>query len=127
MGTTAPPQDPSSNARAGAIPQYFLTTLIIFWLPAFFLGRALRKRLSVPEKRALRSTILLLALLTFLMELIYRRLKIWTFSEEVDPLLGVRVAGEPVEEFSFWAGATPFMMTVYLLLRSRRRRDGGDA
>jgi hypothetical protein len=63
-------------------------------------------------------------LMTFAMEFIYRRAtKVWTFSQKTDPLLGIRLFGEPIEEFSFWNGATPFILLVYLALRAYLQKE----
>jgi hypothetical protein len=48
------------------------------------------------------------------MEYVYLSLDVWTFSEEVDPLLGINILGVPIEEFVFWWGASPLFIFVYL-------------
>ena len=102
-------------------PWYFLTTLLLFWLPLLPLAGLTWKKLDPPTKRSFWAGCVTVGLMTFGMEFVYRRrAKIWTFSEDVDPLLGIRIFGEPIEEFSFWNGATPFILLVYLTLRALR-------
>jgi hypothetical protein len=104
-------------------PWYFLLTLAVFWLPLIPLSRLTWHRLHPPEKRAFWATCFLVGFLTFLMEFVYRRTaKIWTFSQQKDRLVGLHIFGEPIEEFSFWLGATPFMVLVYLSRRLFGRR-----
>ena len=109
-----------ANAKT---PWYFLTTLLVFWLPLIPLARLTWTRLDAPARKSFWASCATVGLMTFAMEFVYRRsTKIWTFSEKVDPLLGPRILGEPVEEFSFWNGATPFILFVYLALRAVRTR-----
>jgi len=104
------------------MPRYFIITVLVFWLPVLGLSFATWPRLSPPEKKAFWFSILVLTPATFGMEYVYIWTKIWTFSEALDPLLGIRLWGVPLEEFSFWFGASPFILLVYL---TARRRVGG--
>jgi hypothetical protein len=102
-------------------PWYFITTLLIFWIPLLPLSRRSWTHLRPPEKKAFWASCALVGFLTFCMEFVYRRVaKIWTFSQEKDRLVGLRIFGEPIEEFSFWIGATPFMLLLYLCHDKRR-------
>ena len=108
---------------AGRLPGYYLTTVLVFWLPIAALAAFSWSRLSRLDKKSFWWTNALLLVLTSIMEKIYRTTRIWTFSQDVDPLLGPKLWGEPVEEFIFWLGATPFMLLVYLTARALRRGE----
>jgi lycopene cyclase domain-containing protein len=102
-------------------PRYFLLTVLVFWLPVAALASLIWNRVSRLDKKAFWYTVFLLTGLTTMMESIYVSTRIWTFSEKLDRLLGPRIRGVPIEEFSFWYGATPFMLLVYLTVRYLRR------
>lgn len=105
------------------MPRYFIITILVFWLPVLLLALLTWPRLTPPEKKAFWLSILVLTPATFGMEFVYIWAKIWTFSEANDPLLGIRLWGVPIEEFSFWFGATPFILLVYL--SAKRFAPGG--
>ena len=107
------------------MPRYFIITILVFWLPVLVLSFFTWSWLSPPDKKAFWYAILVLTPATFVMEYVYIWTRIWTFSEAKDPLLGIRLWGVPVEEFSFWFGATPFILLVYLT--ARRFIHGGAA
>lgn len=96
------------------MPRYFLLTLIYFWLPIVMMGFFLRNKLDKPTKKAFWITIAILLPLAFGMEYVYLYLDIWTFSEAMDPLLGIRIWSAPIEEFSFWFGGLFFLLLLYL-------------
>lgn len=98
------------------MPRYFILTLIVFWIPNVVLFLITHDRLDPLTRRAFWITQLLMLPVTIVMEYVYLKTGIWTFSEALDPLLGVRIFGAPIEEFSFWFGGTPFMLLVYLTL-----------
>lgn len=100
--------------RHGRQPRYFLLTLLVFWVPVLALASVTWRKVGGADRSSFWYTVLLLTGLTSMMEAIYISTKIWTFSEDMDPLLGPRIRGVPIEEFSFWFGATPFMLLVYL-------------
>ena len=105
-------------------PWYFITTLLVFWLPLVPLAGLTWKRLAPEVRKSFWCGCAAVGLMTFGMEFVYRRTtKIWTFSESVDRLLGPRILGEPVEEFSFWNGATPFILLVYLTFHRLGRKE----
>lgn len=97
------------------MPRYFLSTIIYFWVPVIFLGIFLRKKLSPNSKKAFWITLLIMTPLTVIMEYVYLWTDIWTFTEELDPLLGIWIYGAPIEEFVWWLGGTPFVLLTYLL------------
>jgi len=41
-------------------------------------------------------------------------LDIWSFDQSIDKLWGPVFYGAPLEEFLFWFGAPPFVLTQYL-------------
>ena len=108
---------PSIAQGGRGLPRYFLLTVAVFWIPVGILSALSWRRIDAADRRAFWKTVFLLTGLTTMMETIYMATKIWAFSEEMDPLLGPRINGMPVEEFSFWYGATPFMLLVYLTVR----------
>ncbi len=98
------------------MPRYFIMTVIAFWIPVAVLSIFLRNHLTPQTKKALWITILVMIPVSFLMEYVYLWADIWDFSEEMDPLLGIRLWGAPIEEFSFWFGGTPFVLLTYLAI-----------
>lgn len=98
------------------MPRYFLGTLIYFWIPVAIMGFIIRKKWDALSRKAFWYTILTITPMTFVMEYVYLYFDIWNFSEEMDPLLGINIFGAPIEEFSFWFGAGPFILLVYLLI-----------
>lgn len=98
------------------MPRYLVTMILIFWVPIAVLAVLLRGKIDPLTKKAFWLTLAIMTPLTIAMEYVYLWTDIWTFSEQMDPLLGIRIAGAPIEEFSFWLGASPFMLLVYLLL-----------
>ena len=99
------------------MPRYFIITILVFWLPVVGLSFYIWPRLTAPDKKAFWYSILVLTPATFAMEYVYIWTRIWTFSQAKDPLLGIRLWGVPIEEFSFWFGASPFILLVYLTAR----------
>ncbi|MFN0118737.1 MAG: hypothetical protein ACKVQC_10675 [Elusimicrobiota bacterium] len=95
------------------MPRYFIGTFIYFWIPCIVLWVLLRNKIDIPTKKAFWITLAILTPLTFIMEYVYLWADIWNFTEEVDPLLGIEIFGAPVEEFSFWFGAGPFILLLY--------------
>ncbi|MCB4757030.1 MAG: hypothetical protein LHV69_08420 [Elusimicrobia bacterium] len=112
------------------MPRYFISTLVYFWIPVLALGFFLRHRLDPLTKKAFWITLLIMLPVTTLMEYVYLWTDIWSFSEEMDPLLGIWIFGAPIEEFSFWYGGPPFMLLTYLTLdwwMKRPKKGGGNA
>lgn len=97
------------------MPRYFISTLIYFWLPVAVLSILSWNKFSSERKKTFILTLAVLLPATFAMEYVYLWADIWTFSEEFDPLLGIRIWGAPIEEFSFWFGAPPFILLVYFV------------
>ncbi len=87
---------------------------MVFWIPVAGLAFFLRNRLDAPTKKAAWITMALMAPASAAMEYIYLWADIWTFSEKLDPLLGIWIGPAPIEEFSFWFGSIPFMLFTYL-------------
>lgn len=98
------------------MPRYFIDTIIIFWIPILIMGIFLRNKLNPLTKKAFWISVLILTPLTFAMEYVYLWADIWNFTEAVDPLLGIRIWGAPIEEFCYWFGAGPFIILVYLTI-----------
>jgi hypothetical protein len=98
------------------MPIYFLSTLVYFWGPVALMARLLWPGLDPLTRKAFLITLVLFNSLAFGMEYVYLYFDVWTFSEKVDPLLGLRIFNAPVEEFCFWFGATPFALLLYLWL-----------
>lgn len=96
------------------MPRYFLLTIFVFWIPVLILGYAMKGKLAPDMKKALWITFAIMVPVTIAMEYVYLWTGIWTFSEELDPLLGIWIGPAPIEEFSFWFGGVPFMLLTYL-------------
>ena len=99
------------------MPVYLLMYLVIFWIPVFILGWHIWKDLDGSLKKAFWITMAIMTVATFGMEFVYLRLNVWTFSEAIDPLLGIRLGGVPIEEFVFWFGVSPLFVFIYLNFR----------
>ncbi len=99
------------------MPFYFLECVLLFWIPGLALLVGVWPRLTSAERGAFGRTLALMTPLTLLMEFVYLKADIWSFSQAHDPLLGVTLLGAPIEEFTFWFGATPFVLGVYLVLQ----------
>ncbi len=108
------------------MPRYFLLTLLYFWIPVLTLGFFLKNKLDAPTKKAIWISLAIILPLTFVMEYVYLWADIWTFSEAMDPLLGIWLWGAPLEEFSFWFGAPPFFLMVYLTFDWWFKKKGGN-
>jgi lycopene cyclase domain-containing protein len=96
------------------VPRYFILTVLYFWIPVVLMGLFLRSRTDQNTKKAFWWALLLFTPMTFAMEYVFLWADIWNFSEAHDPLLGLWLWGAPIEEFSFWFGATPFILLLYL-------------
>lgn len=101
------------------MPWYLLSVLIYFWVPIVGLGLWLLPRQETATLKSLGVSVALFWPLTAAMEYLCLRLDIWTFSEKLDPLVGLRFFGAPVEEFLFWFGAQPFVLLLYLAFDKR--------
>lgn len=95
------------------MPLYFITAVLYFWLPIAVLAPLLLPSLDPLSRRAFWLTLAVFYPLAAGMEYVYLYCDVWTFSEKIDPLLGLRFYGAPVEEFVWWFGAVPFAMLVY--------------
>jgi lycopene cyclase domain-containing protein len=101
------------------MPVYLITYLLLFWLPVFILGFACWSRLDAPARKAFWVAMAIMLVVTTVMEYVYLGLHLWNFSEAIDPLLGIRIFGVPIEEFVFWWGATPLFAFLYLFFVQR--------
>ena len=109
------------------MPLYFIIYLFLFWVPVFVLMFVLRKKLDPITRKAFWVTWLLVNFMTFGMEYIYLKFHVWTFSQQVDPLLGINLFGVPIEEFEFWWGAAALFMLLYLFFdRLMPKRSKGS-
>jgi lycopene cyclase domain-containing protein len=100
-----------------AMPLYFITYTALFWVPSIFFIVFLLKLFDGSLKKSFWLTSALMAFLSIIMEWLYLRFEVWSFSEKFDPLLGIWLGPAPVEEFVFWFGATPFCLALYLSYR----------
>ena len=98
------------------MPLYFLTCVFLFWIPGAALCAVNWRRLDRLQRKAFGILCAVLAVVTFAMEYVYLAADIWSFSEAHYPLLGIVIMGAPIEEFTFWFGATPFVLGVYWTL-----------
>jgi len=106
------------------MPLYFLLYFCIFWVPVFILASFLWKKLDPLTKKAFWIATAIMTFLTTVMEYVFLGFRIWTFSQNVDPLLGIWVGPVPVEEFVFWFGASPLFIFLYLAFDRWDRRTG---
>lgn len=106
---------------------YLATTVILFWFPSLVLYVGLfgwMKKRSYFLKAFWLVTLGMIPLTT-VFEYLALGLDIWNFTEQVDRLCGVSLFGAPLEEFSFWFGATPFCVLFYLYFRRVRESRAG--
>lgn len=96
------------------MPLYFISTLICFWIPAILMGLVFFPKQDDLSRKAFWLTLAIYIPLSTAMEYLCLYLDIWSFSEKKDPLLGLRIFGAPIEEFSFWFGAQPFFLFSYM-------------
>ncbi|OVE77929.1 hypothetical protein BVX98_01640 [bacterium F11] len=95
------------------MPVYLITYILLFWVPVLIMGFFLHKKVNSVTKKAFWITFAIMTVATFVMEYIYLWLDVWTFSEMIDPLLGIELWGVPIEEFVFWWGASPLFLLMY--------------
>ena len=96
------------------MPRYFISVLIYFWVPVLAMAPFLLPRQDRLTRKVVWLTLGIFAVLASVNEYIYLHFDLWTFSEKLDPLLGPRLFGAPIEEFWFWFGAIPFTICLYL-------------
>lgn len=96
------------------MPRYFISVLIYFWVPVLVMAPFLLPRQDRLTRKAIWITIALFYSMAAVMEYVYLYVDVWTFSEKLDPLLGVRLFGAPIEEFCWWFGVIPFTICLYL-------------
>jgi len=99
------------------MPLYFLTCICLFWIPGIALIAANWRRLDRLQRRSFWILAAIMAVVTFGMEYVYLWADIWDFEKRY-PLLGLEIMGAPIEEFTFWFGATPFVLGVYWTLQA---------
>jgi len=109
------------------MPLYFLSTLAYLWLPAALLWLVLGRKIDRTSRESFLLTLAVIYPVSVLMEYVYLHFDIWSFSEKMDPLLGPRIYGAPIEEFSFWFGVTPLLLLYYLGFERLFRGGRGDA
>lgn len=108
------------------MPLYFITYTILFWVPvALFLFFFFRK-LSPERRKAFWITTGIMAVVSVIMEYFYLKFDTWSFSEEIDPLLGLWFGKAPVEEYVYWFGATPFCLSIYLVYLKYMKAEAND-
>ena len=104
------------------MPLYFLTVVLVFWVPGLALVPVYWGRLGEGGRKALLVVVAIMAVVSFGMEYVYLWADIWSFSEAHDPLLGIGLWGAPIEEFTYWFGATPFCLGLYFTFQRFRGR-----
>ena len=101
-------------------PLYFITCVIIFWIPMAVIVPREWGGLSRAQRTAFWIVCLVMSVLTFGMEFVYLKADIWSFAED-SKLIGINILGVPIEEFVFWFGASPFLLGVYWMIQRRGR------
>ena len=96
------------------MPVYFITYTILFWVPVAVFVLLFFKLLTGTRRKSFWITTAIMAVVSVVMEYFYLKFDTWSFSEAVDPLLGLWFWKAPVEEFVYWFGATPFCLSIYL-------------
>jgi len=98
------------------MPVYLLLYIGLFWVPIGILSLWMWGTLDPSARRAFWWAIFIMAGLTTVMEYVFMAFHIWSFSQKIDPLLGLWIAGVPIEEFVFWFGAPPLFLLIYLAM-----------
>lgn len=98
------------------MPRYFISTLVVFWIPSSVLAAWLWRGLDPLTRKAFFLALALVLPATFAMEFVYLKLRIWRLDLSKDPLIGLTILGTPIEEFLFWFGAAFFILLAYLAL-----------
>lgn len=96
------------------MPVYFISYTVLFWIPSFLFVIFLYKPLEKTTKKAFWLTSFIMAVVSIIMEYLYIKFDVWSFSQNIDPLLGIWFWKAPVEEYVYWFGATPFCLSLYL-------------
>jgi len=102
------------------LPLYFITCVVIFWIPMAVIIPREWGGLSRAQRKAFWIIWLVMSAVTFGMEFVYLKADIWSFAED-STLLGINILGVPIEEFVFWFGAPPFLLGVYWMFQRRGR------
>ncbi len=95
------------------MPVYLLLYLGIFWVPVFIMAAVHWPKMDDLSKKAFWITMGLMLVATTIMEYVYVWLGVWSFSERIDPLVGIWLGSVPIEEFVFWYGAAPLFLFLY--------------
>src|SRR5437870_5004695 len=96
------------------MPVYLLLYLGIFWVPVFLMALLHWPKMDALTKKAFWITMAILIVATTALEYLYVGLGVWSFSEKIDPLVGIWFGPVPIEEFVFWYGAAPLFLFLYL-------------
>jgi len=73
------------------------------------------------------TSVLLLIPITIAFEYLALWMDIWSFSENASKLWGISFWGAPIEEFLFWFGAPPFVLSIYFWFeRTLSKRKTND-
>lgn len=96
------------------MPVYLITYLILFWIPVIALAFYTWPSAGKYTRKALLITLAIMIVLTTVMEYVYLGLHVWSFSQAIDPLVGIWIYGAPIEEFVFWYGAAGLFIFMYL-------------
>lgn len=88
---------------------YYLFPIVM----VIMLWQLIYNRCHKPFK-AFWITILAMIPVTILFEYLSLWLDVWSFDLEKAPIWGLVIWGAPIEEFIFWFGAPPFVLTQYL-------------
>lgn len=108
------------------MPLYFISVIVYFWIPLAVLFTFVYRKQDRTVKKAFWITVGINCVIACVMESVYLYFDIWTFSQQKDQLLGIRVFGAPIEEFAWWFGSVPFVLLTYLgfegLFQGRRGR-----
>ena len=108
------------------MPVYFITYTVLFWIPTLFFVLFLLKFFTSNLKKSFWIASLIMVPLTIVMEYFYLKFDVWSFSQAIDPLIGIWFWNAPIEEFVFWFGAQPFCLAMYLSYKRLFER-GKDA
>jgi lycopene cyclase domain-containing protein len=108
------------------MPWYFIKYTLLFWVPSVLFLLVFFKRLSPSFRKAYWLTFGVMAVVSVVMEYFYLHFDTWSFSEEIDPLLGIWFWKAPIEEFVYWFGAILFCLSAYIVY-SRLLKGGKHA
>ena len=91
---------------------YFVSNFVLFYVPCLVFLTLSFQELKENWKQFLLVFLIFIPLTTAY-EYLSLWLDIWNFNQSFHKLIGINILGAPLEEFLFWYGAGPFILSLY--------------